>query len=301
MAPPGPGRAARGVRRAPGRRRGAAGAVLLRHTVRSSRRAPGPGGAGRRPVGRTVVAADGPGRRCAPAGPAGQRPRPPRRRGSAATHRSAPTSPASSGSPSGARTGRSTPGPSRSATAGPTSATAPCCAGAGRLTRARLLGRLDELLPGVSADARSWRATTCRVLGATRQPDGRVLLVGDALSLVNPMTGEGYLLRGALRCPCAGAAAVRAAVGAARALQPGRPAGPARRTGSSCGGGWAGTCGTRPRPPALARRPWVVDAALRGAAAPPDAFRTPWWSSASVRAVLTPRALLATAPACPPA
>ena len=48
------------------------------------------------------------------------------------------------------------------------------------LTRARLLGRLDELLPGVSArrDGPGGR-TTCRCPRARpRQPDGRVLLVG---------------------------------------------------------------------------------------------------------------------------
>ena len=79
--PPGPGRAPRGVRRAPGRRRLCRGCAAAAPHRPLPRRAPRPGGAGRRPVG-----ADGGGRRrcrvhgAAPAGPAGQRPRPPRRR-----------------------------------------------------------------------------------------------------------------------------------------------------------------------------------------------------------------------------
>ena len=56
--------------------------------------------------------------------------------------------------------------------------------------RAELHGRLQELLPGVQAERlvshhlplSTWRP---------RQPAGRVLLVGDAMSLINPLTGEG--------------------------------------------------------------------------------------------------------------
>jgi len=55
-----------------------------------------------------------------------------------------------------------------------------------------------------------------------RQPDGRVLLAGDALSLVNPITGEGIhtaVLTGAL----AGIAAARTArEGELAGLDPGR-------------------------------------------------------------------------------
>ena len=58
--------------------------------------------------------------------------------------------------------------------------------------RAALEGPLAALLPGQPADADSLRAhhlplSTFR----PRQPDGRVLLVGDAASLINPLTGEG--------------------------------------------------------------------------------------------------------------
>ena len=74
------------------------------------------------------------------------------------------------------------------------------------LSRAYLLGRLQELLPGTHP--RAVRAHHLP-LSTHRPPPGRgrVLLAGDALSLINPFTGEGIwyaLLSGAL----AGAAAV---------------------------------------------------------------------------------------------
>ena len=58
--------------------------------------------------------------------------------------------------------------------------------------RAALAGPLAELLPDQPADQESLRAhhlplSTYR----PRQPDGRVLLAGDAASLINPLTGEG--------------------------------------------------------------------------------------------------------------
>ncbi len=79
-----------------------------------------------------------------------------------------------------------------------------------------------------------------------------MLLAGDALSLINPFTGEGIfyaVLSGAL----AGAARPRS-------HRTTRPAG----TPARCTGGWAATCGTAggglAGPP-----PAVVDAAVRAA------------------------------------
>jgi flavin-dependent dehydrogenase len=76
----------------------------------------------------------------------------------------------------------------------------------GGATRAGLLAGLDALLPGVEpAGLRAHRLPLST--GRPRLPDGRVLLAGDAASLINPLTGEGIfyaVLSGAL----AGAAAV---------------------------------------------------------------------------------------------
>ncbi|SDQ34336.1 NAD(P)/FAD-dependent oxidoreductase [Quadrisphaera sp. DSM 44207] len=60
-------------------------------------------------------------------------------------------------------------------------------------TRAHLLARLEELLPGTTADAEALGGHPLP-LSTGRPPSagrGRVLLVGDAASLVNPVTGEG--------------------------------------------------------------------------------------------------------------
>jgi geranylgeranyl reductase family protein len=75
-----------------------------------------------------------------------------------------------------------------------------------RVTRGGLLAGLERLLPGVEpVGLRAHRLPLST--GRPRQPDGRVLLAGDAASLINPLTGEGIfyaVLSGAL----AGAAAV---------------------------------------------------------------------------------------------
>ena len=76
----------------------------------------------------------------------------------------------------------------------------------GDVDRAGLLAGLDRLLPGVAADQlRAHRLPLST--GRPRQPDGRVLLAGDAASLINPLTGEGIfyaVLSGALAGAAAG-------------------------------------------------------------------------------------------------
>ena len=58
--------------------------------------------------------------------------------------------------------------------------------------RADLMGRLAELLPGAMEDGTAWRGHHLPLSSwRHRQPDGRVLLAGDAAGLINPMTGEG--------------------------------------------------------------------------------------------------------------
>lgn len=79
----------------------------------------------------------------------------------------------------------------------------------GRGGRAALHERLTELLPGVRAErlvSHHLPLSTAR----PRQPRGRVLLAGDAASLINPLTGEGiyYALHSGR---LAGTAAVTAA------------------------------------------------------------------------------------------
>ncbi|MCY7365066.1 MAG: NAD(P)/FAD-dependent oxidoreductase, partial [Frankiaceae bacterium] len=83
--------------------------------------------------------------------------------------------------------------------------------------REELYAGLAELLPGVQAE----RLVTHHLpLSTARpvQPSGRVLLVGDAMSLINPLTGEGIyyaLLSGRLAGAASGAADPGAAYGAA--------------------------------------------------------------------------------------
>jgi len=75
-------------------------------------------------------------------------------------------------------------------------------------TREHLLRRLEDLLPGTTVGGEGWRGHHLPLSSRRPRPDeGRVLLVGDALSLINPMTGEG-IYYAVLSGACAGAAAV---------------------------------------------------------------------------------------------
>ncbi|MET7965179.1 geranylgeranyl reductase family protein [Micromonospora sp. NPDC005305] len=131
------------------------------------------------------------------------------------------------------------------------------------LTRAHLLDRLAALLPGTDpAQVTDLRAHHLPL--STHRPApgrGRVVLAGDALSLINPFTGEGifYALRsGALAGAAAAAAPGAAARRYADALR--------RRLGThlrhSSVAAW------------LARRRWVVDAAVRAARRDERVYRT---------------------------
>src|SRR3954465_13438245 len=75
------------------------------------------------------------------------------------------------------------------------------------VNREGLLAGLEQLLPDVAAEELKAHRLPLST-GRPRQPDGRVLLAGDAASLINPLTGEGlfYAVRSGAR---AGAAAVR--------------------------------------------------------------------------------------------
>ncbi len=126
----------------------------------------------------------------------------------------------------------------------------------GQVSRARLLARMHELL-GDTDPAGLSLARAHHLPLSTRRPapgHGRVLLAGDALSLINPFTGEGIfyaLVSGEL----AGRAAVtpggaRAGAAYARALRQ-RLGRHLRHTAAVA---W------------LTTRPWLVDAGIRAAA-----------------------------------
>lgn len=81
-------------------------------------------------------------------------------------------------------------------------------------TRALLLDQLDRLLPGSVDAGDRWKAHHLPLSGWTwQQPDGPVLLVGDAAGLINPMTGEGiyYAVATGITAGRAAAQAFRAA------------------------------------------------------------------------------------------
>ncbi|MEI4278360.1 NAD(P)/FAD-dependent oxidoreductase [Klenkia terrae] len=127
----------------------------------------------------------------------------------------------------------------------------------GGATRAGLLEGLHRLLPGTAPEQlRAHRLPLST--GRPRQPDGRVLLAGDAVSLINPMTGEGIfyaVLSGAL----AGAAAAHGA-DAGRVFRTALQ----RRLGRHLQHTAAAS--------RLSSRPWLMDAAFGAAAADQRVF-----------------------------
>ncbi|WP_448614676.1 NAD(P)/FAD-dependent oxidoreductase [Modestobacter sp. URMC 112] len=127
----------------------------------------------------------------------------------------------------------------------------------GGVTRAGLLDGLQRLLPGAApAGLRAHRLPLST--GRPRLPGGRVLLAGDARSLVNPLTGEGIfyaVLSGAL----AGTAALSGATAGQvhRGLLRQRLGRHLRASGTAS---------------QLSRWPGVMDAAVRAAAADQRVF-----------------------------
>ena len=125
-------------------------------------------------------------------------------------------------------------------------------------SRRLLLDQLEQLLPGAASTGSDWRGHHLP-LSSWRwdQPDGPVLLVGDAAGLVNPMTGEGIYY--------AVATGIAAGRTAARAVALGRPeaAGARHRhvvrtlLGAHLRHTWAAS--------RLAQSPRIVDAGIRAA------------------------------------
>jgi flavin-dependent dehydrogenase len=128
-----------------------------------------------------------------------------------------------------------------------------------RPTRALLLEQLDLLLPGYVESGSAWRGHHLPLSGwRWGQPDGPVLLAGDAAGLVNPMTGEGIYYAVAT-----GLAAGRAAARAVRAGTPGSAAAEYRAEVGRLLGRHLKHTWVAAR---LTRRPAVVHAGIRAAA-----------------------------------
>ena len=132
-------------------------------------------------------------------------------------------------------------------------------------TRALMLEELERLIPGSAADGTDWKAHHLPLSGWSLEAShARVLLVGDAAQLVNPMTGEGIFYAVAT-----GVAAGRAAATALAAGQP-ASAGPrydraARRLlRAHLRHTWAAA--------RLSSSPRVIDAGIHAAGRDPRAF-----------------------------
>jgi menaquinone-9 beta-reductase len=134
-------------------------------------------------------------------------------------------------------------------------------------SRSLLLEQLERLVPGAASTGGQWRGHHLPLSGwHWDQPDGAVLLAGDAAGLINPMTGEGIYY--------AVATGIIAGRTAARVLAAGRPgdAGAAHRRDVRR------LLGTHLRhtfvASRLTRSPAVVDAGIRAAGRHRGAFDT---------------------------
>ena len=127
----------------------------------------------------------------------------------------------------------------------------------GGVTRAELVAGLHRMLPGVQPTGlRAHRLPLST--GRPRLPGGRVLLAGDAQSLINPLTGEGifYAVRSGALAGAASAAGAQAGQVLRRALD--------RRLGAHLRSSAAAS--------QLSRWPVLMDAAVRAAVAEQRVF-----------------------------
>src|SRR6185436_15980104 len=125
--------------------------------------------------------------------------------------------------------------------------------------------RLEELIPGAGNGATDWRGHHLPLSSLRwKQPDGRVLLVGDAAALVNPMTGEGIYYAVAT-----GLSAGRTAARCLTSGDAGRAGAEHRRAVRGLLGRHLKHTWTAAR---LARVPAVVDAGIRAAGRDRHAF-----------------------------
>ena len=126
-------------------------------------------------------------------------------------------------------------------------------------TRASLLTRLEELLPGSTQSGSGWRGHHLP-LSAWRfsNPQGRVLLAGDAAGLVNPVTGEGIYY--------AVTTGMLAGAAAATALATGDASGAGRRYRHAVRAALAGHLKHVAAAAWLLGRPVLMEAGVRAAA-----------------------------------
>lgn len=133
-----------------------------------------------------------------------------------------------------------------------------------RLTRTALLDGMHQLLPGLEPQPTALRAHRLPLSpGRPQILGGRVLLAGDALSLINPLSGEGifYAVTSGVLAGRAAAAAVESP-----AIDPGV----AYR--NAMGGVLRRHLRTTDGLDRLLRRPWLLDAGVRAAAAQQESF-----------------------------
>lgn len=135
----------------------------------------------------------------------------------------------------------------------------------GTATRALLMEQLERLLPGSVAGGTDWKGHHLPLSGwGWDQPDGPVLLAGDAAGLINPMTGEGIYY--------AVATGVLAGRTAARTIATDNPSG----AGAAHRRAVRGLLGRHLKhtwvAARLSRAPVFVDAGIRAATCDPQVF-----------------------------